>query len=179
MQEWNAVISVHEHGFKKAFDVFGDFGEVKRTEFFNVLLVRAANVGDMLGALRTRMLERPDSLSFLARLIPVTHAFIFNSAEEFEDKAKKIVVQWLPHLAGKRFFVRIHRRGFKGRLESPAVELVLDTLLLQELEKAGTPGKIDFEHPDSVIAVETVGHWAGMSYWTSEEMKQYPFIRIA
>ncbi len=178
MQEWNAVVSVHEHGFKKALDVFGDFGDVKRTEFFNVLLVRAENVGDMLGALRSRMLERPDSLAFLARLIPVTHAFIFNSAAEFEDSAKKIIVQWLPRLAGKRFFVRIHRRGFKGRFESPDVERALDTLLLQELEKAGAPGKIDFENPDAVIAVETVGHWAGMSFWTSEEMERYPFIRI-
>ncbi len=179
MQEWNAVISVHEHGFKKAIDVFGDFGEVKRTEFFNVLLVRAGNVEDMLGALRSRMLERPDSLSFLARLIPVTHAFIFNSAGEFEDKAKKIIVQWLPRLAGKRFFVRIHRRGFKGRFESPDMERTLDTLLLAELEKSGTSGKIDFEHPDAVIAIETVGHWAGLSCWTSEEMERYPFIRVA
>ncbi len=178
MQEWNAVVSVHEHGFKKALDVFGDFGEVKRTEFFNVLLVRAENVEDMLGALRTRMLDRPDSLSFLARLIPVMHAFIFNSAAEFENKAKEIVVQWLPRLAGKRFFVRIHRRGFKGRIESPDVERFLDTLLLEELQKSGAPGTIDFEHPDAVIAVETVGHWAGMSFWTSEDMERYPFIRV-
>ncbi len=178
MQEWNAVISVHEHGFKKACDVFGDFGEVKRTEFFNVLLARAENVEEMLGALRNRMIERPDSLSFLARLIPVSHAFIFNSVEEFEDKSKEIVLQWLNRLAGKRFYVRIHRRGFKGRFNSPDVERALDTLLLGELEKSGVSGKIDFENPDAVIAVETVGHWAGLSFWTREEMELYPFIRI-
>lgn len=178
MQEWNLVISVHEHGFKKAFDVFGDFGEVKRTEFFNVLLARADNVQEMLDALRTRMLERPDSLSFLARLIPVAHAFIFNSVEEFEDKAKTIVLQWLSRLADRRFFVRIHRRGFKGRFSSPEAERFLDTLLLEELEKSGASGKIDFEHPEAVIAVETIGHWAGLSFWTAEELEQYPFIRV-
>jgi tRNA(Ser,Leu) C12 N-acetylase TAN1 len=178
MQEWNAVISVHEHGFKKALDVFGDFGEVKRTEFFNVLLMRAESPPEMLESLRTRMLERPESLSFLARLIPVTKAFIFTTAEEFEGKAREIVLTWAPRLAGKSFYVRIRRRGFKGRISSPDEERFLDTLLLEELEKAGTPGSISFEKPHAVVAIETVGHWAGLSLFTREDLETYPFIKL-
>jgi uncharacterized protein YlbG (UPF0298 family) len=64
MQEWNTVISVHEHGFRRAIDVFGEFGEVNRKEFFNVLLIRADNVDRMLESLRERASKHPESLSF-------------------------------------------------------------------------------------------------------------------
>ncbi len=178
MQEWNAVISVNERGFRKALDVFGDFGEVKRTEFFNVLLLRAENVPEMLENLRERALQDPESLSFLARLIPVTRIFVFNSAEEFESKTKELVPGWATQLAGKSFYVRVLRRGFKGRLSSLEEERSLDTLLLEALDRNGTPGRITFENPDAVIAIETIGTWAGLSLWTREDLEKYPFIRV-
>lgn len=92
MQEWNALISVREHGFRRAFDVFGEFGEVKRTGFLNILMLRARDVSQMLEALRERVETSPESLAFLARLIPVTRAFIFHSPEEFEDRAKSTIL---------------------------------------------------------------------------------------
>ena len=178
MQEWNAVISVHEHGFKRALDVFGDFGEVRRTEFFNVLLMHADDIQGMLDALRERSQRAPDSLSFLARLVPVTDTFIFNSAEEFEAKAREVVLRWVPQLGNNGFHVRIRRRGFKGRLSSPDEERFLDDVLLEALEKSGSPGRIDFEHPDAIISIETIGTWAGLALWTREDREKYPFVRV-
>ncbi len=179
MQEWNAVVSVHERGYRRALDVLGDFGEVRRTEFFNILLLRAEDPAGMLETLRVRALERPGSLSFLARLIPVTRTFIFHAAEEFETRAIEIVLQWVPVLAGKSFHVRIHRRGFKGRITSPDEEHLLNTKLLEALAVAGTPGRITFNNPDAVIAIETAGTWAGLSIWSREDLERYPFIRIS
>ena len=178
MQEWNALISVKEHGFRQALDVFGEFGEVKRTDFYSIILLRARDIAHMLELLRERSQKSPQSLAFLARLIPVTRAFIFNSPEEFEDHARSAVLGWAQQLPGKSFFVRIHRRGFKGRLSTMDEERALDTLLLEELEKTGTPGSIVFEDPDAVIAIETVGHWAGLSLFTREERARYPFVRV-
>ncbi len=178
MQEWNAVISVREQGFRQARDVFGAFGEVKRTDFYNILLLRARHVREMLESLRERRERSPESLAFLARLIPVAKTFVFNSPEEFEDRARNVVLGWTQQLSGRSFFVRIHRRGFKGRLASTEEERILDTLLLEELEKAGSPGRIDFDDPDAIIAIETVGHWAGLSVFTREERMRYPFVRI-
>jgi tRNA(Ser,Leu) C12 N-acetylase TAN1 len=178
MQEWNAVISVREHGFRQAFDVFGAFGEVKRTEFYNILLLRARDVTRMLEMLLERANASPGSLAFLARLIPVTRTFIFNSPEEFETRARGAVLTWAPQLRGKSFSVRVHRRGFRGRLSSPEEERHRATLLLEELEGSGETGRIVFEDPDAVIDVETVGHWAGLSLFTREEKERYPFIRI-
>ncbi len=178
MQEWNAVICVNEHGYKRAQDVFGDFGEVRRTEFFNVLVMRAEDLNAMLETLRERSHRAPQSLSFLSRLVPVDRAFIFNSVEEFDAKAKESILGWRDQLAGKRFYVRIHRRGFRGRISSPDEERVLDTLLLQELDKISAPGRIDFDNPDAIIAVETIGTWAGTALFTREKLEQYPFVRI-
>ncbi len=178
MQEWNAVISVHEHGFRRAIDVFGDFGEVKRTEFFNVLLVRAEEVNRMLESLRERASKQPESLSFLARLIPVTRSFTFNSADEFGQKAEEIILSWTQRLGGKSFYVRIRRRGFKGKISSPGEERLLDVSLLEALEKAGMPGRVTFQDPDAIIAIETIGTWAGLSIVTREDRQRYPFIRL-
>lgn len=178
MKEWNAIVSVNEYGFKRALDVFRDFGEIRRTDFFNVLLMRAENTEEMLENLRERSQRDPDSLSFLSRLVPVSRTFIFKSAEEFEAKAKEIVREWVSRLAGKSFHVRIRRRGFKGKISSLDEEKLLDTLLLEELEKAGAPGRVDFKDPDAVIAIETAGTWAGLSFWTREEREKYPFVRV-
>lgn len=57
-------------------------------------------------------------------------------------------------------------------------ERLFDTLLLEELEKSGKPGKISFDDPDAVIAIETLGTWAGLALFTREEKERYPFIRV-
>jgi tRNA(Ser,Leu) C12 N-acetylase TAN1 len=176
--EWNAVISVNEKGFGKAIDVFGGFGEVRRTEFFNVLLLHVQNVPAMLDALRLRLERSPESLAFLARLVPASQTFTFNSREEFRSKAENVVLGWASRLAGKSFHVRIRRRGFKGKITSPDEERALDDALLRALEGSGVQGRIEFGHPDAIIAIETVGTWAGLSFWTREELERYPFVRV-
>ena len=84
----------------------------------------------------------------------------------------------MPELAQKSFHVRMHRRGFKGRLSSPEEERFLDDLLLTALEEVGTPGRISFDDPDATIAIETVGQRAGLSFWRRSDLERYPFLRI-
>jgi tRNA(Ser,Leu) C12 N-acetylase TAN1 len=89
-----------------------------------------------------------------------------------------VVLKWVAQLAGKRFHVRMHRRGMKGRLSSQAEERHLSEVLLAALEEAGTPGRVAFEDPDAVVAVETVGAGAGLSLWSREALHQYPFLKL-
>jgi tRNA(Ser,Leu) C12 N-acetylase TAN1 len=177
MQDWNVIVSVHERGFKQAFIKLGAFGHVGRTEFFNVLTISVDDVHGMLETLRKWIIEDPQSLSFLSRLMPVAVTFNFTSPEEFEERAREAVLSWVPRLAGRSFHVRLHRRGFKGKISSPAAERLLDEALLVSLEKNGTPGRIAFDNPDAVVAVETIGQRAGMSLWTREDLERFPFIR--
>jgi len=41
MRDWNAVVTVHEGGFAPACRLLEPFGAVRKTEFFNILVMRA------------------------------------------------------------------------------------------------------------------------------------------
>ncbi|HXE96756.1 MAG TPA: THUMP domain-containing protein, partial [Dongiaceae bacterium] len=76
------------------------------------------------------------------------------------------------------FHVRMHRRGFKGKLSSAEEERFLDEILLQRLEDAGTPGKVAFDDPDVIIALETIGQQAGLSLFGRDELKRYSLLHV-
>jgi len=84
----------------------------------------------------------------------------------------------VPDLRGKRFHVRMHRRGFKGRLSSQHEEQFLDHHLLERLEARGSAGRIDFDDPDAIIAVETLGQVAGLSRWTRDQLRKYEMLTL-
>ena len=176
MQEWNVVVTVRD--FKRACEILSDYGRVKRTDFYNTLVMQVNHIHQLLEALRERSSDDHEFLNCISRLIPVTSTISFQSRDEFENKSKYAVLTWVDELADKGFHVRIHRRGFKGRLSGFEEEQFLDDILLEALRKEGTPGHIDFDHPDAVIAVETIANWAGFSLWTREQLERYPFIRI-
>ncbi|MEN6622946.1 MAG: hypothetical protein ABFD50_15530, partial [Smithella sp.] len=41
MPEWNAVVSIYEHGWKEAFEKLESIGVLTKTPFLNVLLLKA------------------------------------------------------------------------------------------------------------------------------------------
>ena len=178
MSQPNVVINLHEHGFRRAFKILQGLGAVSTTDFFNVLLVEVTNIPRFLETLKTWVLEDPSLLKILARVVPVTSTFIFQSPAEFETKAKEVILQWVPELAGKSFHVRMYRRGFKKRISSPEEERFLDRVILEATEQAGNPARITFDNPDAIVVVETVGQWAGLSCWSSLDRQRYPFLRI-
>ena len=178
MSSWNVVVSVYDKEFVSACKLMEGFGKVRRTNFTNLFVMEVGDINIFLETLKHRVEEAPSALTILSKVIPVTHTFTFRSPEEFEEKAREIALKWIPQLAGKRFHVRMHRRGFKGRLSSQDEEHFLDDALLDALEKNGHPGKIIFENPDAIVVVETIGSWAGMSCWNSNELRRYPFIKL-
>jgi tRNA(Ser,Leu) C12 N-acetylase TAN1 len=177
MHDWNVVVTVHEGGFSGACRLLGKIGPVSRTEFFNVLVMRAEDINALLERLRELVEREPGILNDIARLIPLQHVFNFQSPETFEEKAAEIVSRWVPVLADKSFHVRMRRRGFKGRLSSMDEERFLDDRILEALEKEGSQGRIVFENPDFIIAVESVGTRAGLSLWSRDELRRYEFLK--
>jgi tRNA(Ser,Leu) C12 N-acetylase TAN1 len=178
MFHWNVVVNLREHGFRRAFKLLQGLGAVYTTDFLNVLVMEVSNIPRFLETLNAWSLDDPNLLKLLARVVPVTCTFSFQSPEEFETKAKEAVLYWLPQLAGKNFHVRMHRRGFKGRISSPEEERFLDKIILEELGKRGNPGHITFKDPDAILVLETVGQQAGLSCWTREDLQRYPFLRL-
>jgi tRNA(Ser,Leu) C12 N-acetylase TAN1 len=178
MLAWNVVVSVHEEGYRRAREVLRDFGELASTDFYNVLVMRVADRDAFLARFAEMVEAAPGFLEVVSRVMPASQVFEFQTPEAFETRAKQIVLSWLPRLAGKSFHVRMHRRGFKTKMSSQEEERFLDAALLEALEEAGSPGRIDFADPDMVIDVETVGQRAGLSLWTRDDLARYPFLKV-
>lgn len=178
MIDWNIAIDVKQHSFSPAYLLFEKMGKVYQSDFEDVLLMRVDSIPDFLETLHQRLLNDPDLLNLVSRIVPVTANFTFQSATEFETKAKEQVLQWLPNLAGKSFYVDMHRRGLKGQISSDYEEDFLDLMILEGLENIGSPGQIDFADPDVLIVVETISHQAGLSCWAREDLKKYPWLKL-
>lgn len=176
--EWNAVVTVKDEGYAKARKLLQRFGEVGTTGYFNLLMLRVADARRLLEGLREEGEREEGILAPLAGVVPVLQTFSFNSPQEFEEKARVAVCAFLPALQGKSFHLRMHRRGFKGKLSSIVEEQFLDRYLLEALELAGSRGRITFDDPDFIIALETIGGRGGMSLWSREELRRYPLLHL-
>ncbi|WJW76408.1 THUMP domain-containing protein [Thiohalobacter sp. IOR34] len=175
MLDWNVIVTVREHQYKHALRLLADCGgEVEKTDFLNVLVVKVEDSLGFLAALHA-VAEAPRCLG---RVVPVDKTFYFQSPQEFEDRSRAAVQSWVDDIAGKTFHVRMHRRGFKGRLSSQHEEQFLDHFLLQCLEKKGQGAHVGFDDPDVIIAVETLGQRAGLSLWTREARQRYPLLKL-
>ena len=178
MEFWNVVVTVHEGYYQKACAILEKIGSVSKTEYFNVLVMQVHDIRAAMETLLTIMEQEPQAHDAIARFVPVTQTFFFTSAKEFEIKAKKAALSLTDELHGKKFFVRMHRRGFKKRISSMESETLLDKVLLAALAKMGTPGTISFSDPEAVITLETVGQLGGLALFTREELARYPFLHL-
>ncbi len=175
--EWNVVVTTHDEGFERAEAELRDFGQVARTGYFNVLVMRVEDPDAFLVGLADRATLIPDLFeSVVARVAPATHTFTFQDAEEFEEKGGEIARAFAPELAGRSFYVRVHRRGMKGELASDEAEEFLAGEVFEALEERGRDAGVDFGDPDAVLAVETVDSRAGIRLLTRDELETHPVL---
>lgn len=178
MLDWNVIVKVHEHSFSSAYLLLEELAKVSQSDFENVLLLKVDSIYSFLDDFNRKLAKEPHLLKSFSRIVPLNTTFSFQSVTEFETKVKEIALSLLPNLAGKSFYVDMHRLGLKGQISSEVEEDFLDRLILEELEKMHSPGQIDFEDPDVLIAVETVSHQAGLSCWTREDLQTYPWLKL-
>lgn len=176
MKDWNVVVTVPEHVYNESRAFLRKLADVSGTGFYNVLTMDVPDIRWFLDRLADRIEAEPAAADLVSHVAPAQHVFDFHSPEEFEDQLISAASRWLPQLAGHSFHVRMHRRGMKGRLDSRQEEQMLGRWLMDELEFRGTPGRIDFEDPDMILAVDTVHQRAGVSLWTREDLQRFPFL---
>jgi len=178
METWNVIITVHEGYYREAIEILEPFGTVSKTDFFNVLVLKVAETQKAMATFQTIWDEASQVRKAIARFVPVSYTFSYTNVVEFEKKALKTAFFLTRDLGGKKFHVRMHRRGFKKRISSLEEETFLDRVLLESLEKRGAAGSISFTDPDAVIVIETVGQQAGMALFTREELASSPFLHV-
>ena len=176
---WNVVVTVQGRNYKKVREYLYTYGVVNHTDYLNVLVLTVDDITLFIQDLTADLSTNPIMLDALGRVMPVTETFSYQTVGEFEHKAKTVASTWLTAIAGKRFHVRMHRRGFKGRLSSIEEERFLDDFIQDNLEKENLPkAKIDFTDPELIIAIETIGQQAGLSIWNKQQLDQYPFLKL-
>lgn len=99
----------------------------------------------------------------ISRVAPATRTIEFHSVEEFTEKLKAILLEWLPRVNGISLHVCLHRRGDGHNLRTSEVERLFDQLLLEATAAAGAPCRISFTDPDAVIAIDTIDDRAGIA----------------
>jgi len=177
MKDWNVIITVFQDGFKRAVRALGAFGTVDRSPYHNVLVMAVDNPAALLEAIEREAVGRPFLYDAISRVAPVARCFEFQSADEFVERAKSILMEWVPRLAERSFHVRLHRRGFRHDLRTPDAERLLDDAVLEALRQAGAPGSISFSDPDVVIAIDTIDDRAGVALWSREELAHHRLVR--
>ena len=113
----------------------------------------------------------------LARLVTVERTVRFDAS----DAAAALTAaaeSFLDRLAGGSFYVRLERRGLKGRLHSPTLERDIGTHLWRALEARGDHPRVDFADPDAVVLIETLGEEGGLAIVTRAMRHAYPFVRV-
>ncbi len=177
MRDWNVVATIHDGGFRRACRLLSLEGELSRTEFYNIVVMKVPDVDAFLARLETLWSESRSFPEVVAHVRPVRETFHFQSPEEFEAKAKELALGLAERLAGRSFHVRIHRRGLKGTLSTKDEERSLADAVLARLSSRAS-ARVAFDDPDAVLAVDSVGDRAGMTLWTREDLRRYPFLGL-
>jgi tRNA(Ser,Leu) C12 N-acetylase TAN1 len=178
---WNVIVTVYDQrGLRRARRFLSRHGEVARADFHNVLVLRVPNVDTFLEAMAAALKDDAGIFNEISRIMPAHATFSFESAAEFEDKARSIAREWGDRLADKSFHVRLHRRAGETscKLRSHTEEVLLDNAILHHLSETGRPGRVKFEDADYVLDIETVGPRAGMSIWSRDDLRRFPFLRV-
>jgi tRNA(Ser,Leu) C12 N-acetylase TAN1 len=130
----------------------------------------------MLDAIERKTAENTALYDAISRVAPATRTTGFRSVDEFMQKLRAILLEWLPHLMGRSFHVRLHRRGGRHDLRTPEVERSFDQLLLDATAAASAPSKISFTDPDAVIAIDTIDDRAGIGLWTRGDFARHRLL---
>ncbi len=174
--DWNVAVTFAEPTFGEARNLLAKWGKLRRTHFHNVSVISVADPVMFREEFAAAVDEAPGILNSVSHVTAFEQTFEFSDASDFQRQARATILEWVPRLARKSFHVRLHRRGLKSVISTPAEERLLDDALLEALVAAGTPGKICFDDPDAIVLIETVGNRAGLALHTRRDLAQKPFI---
>ena len=177
MHDWNVVVSVYQEGYRRVLRALRAFGPAEPSPYYNVLLVKADQPLALLDAIENRTEESTALYDAISRVAPAMRCFEFDSTAALVEKAKPVLAEWMPKLAGRSFHVRLHRRGGAHDLSTQDAERRLDDFILEAAAQAGTPAKVSFTDPDAVIAIDTIDGRAGAALWTREDLARHRLLR--
>ena len=177
MKEWNVLATVFWGRGKDALRLLTQHGEFNGSGFKDVLQGHVEDVNLFLEELESMRQENPDGMNSLSQILPLEQTFNFN-LPDFMERLKEIVLPYVEKVEGKKFYVRVKRRGHKGEMSSLEIEKEISGFIFERLEQAGKHAQVSFSDPDIIIIVETIANRAALALITREMRKKYPLIKI-
>jgi hypothetical protein len=174
---WNVLATSLEGRREALLFALRRLGRFRRGGYRNVVVGLVGDRTALFAAVRDALAGDLLLSTGLARLVPidVTVRFTAETAVDVLAAAAEPLVDALPEGS---FFVRLERRGMKGRLDSPTVERALGDHVWQRLVARGRTPRVDFRDPDHVLVVETLGDEAGIGVVPRTLRTAFPFVRI-
>jgi tRNA(Ser,Leu) C12 N-acetylase TAN1 len=174
---WNVLATSLEGRRDALLIALRRLGRFRPGGYRNVVVGLVEDTALFLGALRDALATDPLLPTALAKVVPIETTLRFDPGDAvsaFATAAEPL----LDRLAGGSFFVRLERRGLKGRLHSPTIERELGDRVWRALEARGHTPRVDFRDPDAVLVVETLGDQAGLTVLSRSLRAAYPFVKI-
>jgi len=177
MPPWNVLATSLEGRRDALLIALRRLGRFRSGGYRNVVVGQVDDVPALLSRVREAMAADPLLPTALAKLVPIETTLRF----EVADAAERIAAAaepFLERLAGGSFFVRLERRGLKGRVHSPTVEREVGDRVWRALETRGHQPRVDFRDPDAVLVIETLGDEAGLAVLSRALRRDFPFVKV-
>lgn len=175
--DWNILVTAREGEQRAVKRALGRLVRLRASGYRNVRIGHADEVESVLAGI-VALLERGALQPHqLGRVLPIARTFRVDAAH-FDAQLRAETAPLLPQLAGRRFHVRIERRGHKGVIHTAGSERTLGDHLGAELEARGEYAGVDFRDPDLVLAVELIGDRAGIALVTRDLRERFPFVHV-
>ena len=176
VKDWNVVASVHEERFSGGRRLLEQFGQAEKTGFFNILVMWATHPVGLLQSLEElARRDRPSSRwhGLIRSPTPSPFSPLMSSKRRLRGCAR---------MGPRPRRRKLSRPHAPARLQGEAVEhgrrAFPRPVSAGRTGTTGSPGRITFDDPDAIIAVETVGVQAGLSLWTREDLRRYPLLHL-
>jgi len=176
--DWNVLATALEGRRDALLIALRRLGRFRPGGYRNVVVGLVEDPEVFLRSVRQALASDPLLPTALARVVPIEQV-VRIEASSAVDTLAAAATSLVARLAGGSFFVRLERRGLKGKLHSPTVERELGDRIWRALEAGGNVPRVDFRDPDAVLVVETLGDQAGLGVISRRLGQEYPFVRIS
>ncbi len=177
MRPWNVLVTSFEGQRNALLGALRRLGDFHGGGYRNVLVGNVPDPPAFLEALRERLATDRRLAAGLARVV-IVDVVVPVTPEDAATTLAEATAPLLDRLAtGPAFYVRLSRRGLKGRIDTPAIERAVGDHVWRALEARGVAPRIDFRDPDHVLVIEMLGDQAGLGLVDRAMRTRYPFVR--
>jgi tRNA(Ser,Leu) C12 N-acetylase TAN1 len=174
--DWNIVVTARSGRRRDLAAALRPIVRLKSGGFPDVLVGRTDDVEGCLDAIAVRA-DPGFRREILARVVPVARTFALQP-DDLEEQLIAETATVLDDLVGRRFHVRVERRGSKGVARTDFLERMLGTALVEALRARGDTPRVVFDDPDLVVGVEMIGAVGGLAVVSRERRERHPFVRV-